>query len=223
MQINLPKPLLPMFSPPLSPSNTIFLDFSSGNKTLDTLDLSDTLQMNRYVFGQMESAGASYGFGGYMEDRAIYRRSTHFTPTDGPARSIHLGVDIWVRAGTPVFLPLAGKVHSFQVNTTYGDYGPTIIMEHTMPGQALYTLYGHLSPDSLQGLVQGKTFQAGEELCRVGDFPLNGDWPPHLHFQLITDMMGKTGDFPGVCLPDEKQAYQVLCPDPIVFFPELNR
>jgi peptidoglycan LD-endopeptidase LytH len=44
---------------------------------------------------------------------------------------------------------------------------------------------------------------------------VNGDWPPHLHFQLITDMMGNTGDFPGVCLPEEKQAYKVLCPDPI--------
>lgn len=223
MQINPARPLHPMFSPPLSASNTISLDFSSDNKALDTLDLSDTLEMYRFVFGQMEAAGATYGFGGYMEDRAIYRRSAHFTPSDGPARSIHLGVDIWVKAGTPVYLPLGGRVHSFQVNEPYGDYGPTIIMEHTLPGQVFYTLYGHLSPDSLHGLVQGKTFQAGEELCRVGDFPVNGDWPPHLHFQLITDMMGKAGDFPGVCLPDEKKAYQVLCPDPIVFFPGLSR
>lgn len=215
--------LQPMFSPVLRRSNTVFLDFSSGNKTLDTVDLSDTKQLNRFVFDQIKKAGACYGFGGYMEDRAVYRRSAHFAPAEGPPRSIHLGVDVWAEAGTPVYLPFEGKLHSFQVNDTFGDYGPTIIMEHDMQGMTFFTLYGHLSPESLHGLVAGKTFRAGEPFCRIGDFPVNGDWPPHLHFQLITDMMGKTGDFPGVCLPAEKQAFQVICPDPIVFFPELVR
>ena len=37
----------------------------------------------------------------------------------------------------------------------------------------------------------------GQEIARLGDFPSNGDWPPHLHFQLITDLLDREGDFPG--------------------------
>lgn len=211
-----------LFQPALNPSNTCMMDFSSSNKDLQALDLSDTARLNRYVFDQIHAAGALYGFGGYMEDREVYRRSTHFSAGDGPPRSIHLGVDIWTREETPVHLPLDGKIHSFQVNATYGDYGPTIIVEHQLAGQTFFSLYGHLSMQSLDGLHSGMELAAGEAFCRIGDSRVNGDWPPHLHFQLITDMQGKMGDFPGVCLAAERDKYRELCPSPAVFFQYLE-
>jgi peptidoglycan LD-endopeptidase LytH len=216
------KMLHPMFIPTPNPANTIYMDFSASNPGMHELDFSDTGELNRYVFRQISKADALYGFGGYLEDRAVYRRSPHFSRGEGPSRSIHLGVDLWAREGTRVYLPLDGLVHSFQVNETYGDYGPTIIVEHSVGGLVFFTLYGHLSLQSLDGLYPGKTLKAGDAFCQIGDFPVNGDWPPHLHFQVIADMMGMKGDFPGVCLPEEVETYREICPDPIVFFQELN-
>ena len=69
---------------------------------------------------------------------------------------MHIGLDLWIKAGTPVLSALDGKVHSFDFNAGFGDYGPTIILEHQLEDQTFYTLYGHLSLDSLDGLKIGK-------------------------------------------------------------------
>ena len=55
---------------------------------------------------------------------------------------------------------------------------------------------------------------AFDEYAHVGPFPENGDWPPHLHFQLMWDLMGNFGDFPGVCSKRDMDTYQANCPDP---------
>ena len=45
-------------------------------------------------------------------------------------RTIHLGMDLFIQEGSPVFAPLDGIVHSFANNNRKHDYGPTIILEH---------------------------------------------------------------------------------------------
>ncbi|MDX5345953.1 MAG: peptidoglycan DD-metalloendopeptidase family protein, partial [Hymenobacteraceae bacterium] len=142
-----------------------------------------------------------------------YERSTLFEGSD-QYRSIHLGVDIWADAGTEVLAPLDGKVHSFRDNNNFGDYGPTLILEHQLENKIFYTLYGHLSRSSLIGLVEDNVFRKGERIGWIGNYPENGNWPPHLHFQIITDMEGRKGDFPGVVAKQEREKYQQLCPDP---------
>ena len=153
------------------------------------------------------------GVGGYGEDRYIYRRSSLFDTGKEP-RSIHLGIDVWVPAGTKVYAPLDSKVHSFNDNDNFGDYGGTIILQHELEGVVFYTLYGHLSKDSLNGLSEGKTIEQNTYFAEIGDEEENGHWPPHLHFQLISDMLDKKGDFFGVAPPSEKEYYLKLCPDP---------
>lgn len=192
--------------------NYLILNLTAGNPDLATLDLSDTAVFNAYVFGQLEAAGAPVGVGGYLEPRVIYRRSDHFQ--QGEPRSIHLGIDLWAAAGTPVFAPLDGVVHSFADNAHFGDYGPTIILEHHIEGEPLFSLYGHLSRASLVGLCAGKEIRAGEKLAEFGPYPENGDWPPHLHFQLMRDMLGQRGDFPGVCAERDREKYAEVCPNP---------
>ena len=152
--------------------------------------------------------------GGYGETRAIYDTPI-FNPPGQTPRTLHLGLDVFAAAGTPVRCPLDGEVHSFQVNSSAKDYGPTIILKHRpAPDLTFYTLYGHLSEDSLAGLATGQTIKAGETLGRLGDNDVNGGWAPHLHVQIMLDMMGKSGDFPGVCVIDEKETWLTLCPDP---------
>ena len=198
----------------------LVLDFSATNPDLATLDLTNTKTFTDYVFGKLRAAGAQVGVGGYNEHRVIYRRSEHFntieeTPYDGP-REIHLGIDFWAEAGTPVFALLDGVVHSFQDNAHFGDYGPTIILEHLSNenGKPRYSLYGHLTRQSLKELYEGKEIKAGEKIGEIGPYPENGDWPPHLHLQLMTDMLGLKGDFPGVCSLKDRAKFLAICPNP---------
>lgn len=191
----------------------IWLDFTAANTDLDSLDLTRTETFAGYVAGKLEAAGVKVGVGGYNEHRVIYRRSPHFQQTTEP-RCIHLGVDVWASAGTSVRVPLDGVVHSFRDNAAFGDYGPTIILQHEIDGKLLFSLYGHLSRTSLEGLYEGKPVRAGEKLAEIGPFPENGDWPPHLHFQLMTDLLGLRGDFPGVCTLTDRARFLAICPNP---------
>jgi murein DD-endopeptidase MepM/ murein hydrolase activator NlpD len=189
------------------------LDFSEKNHNLLNLDLTETTVFSDYVFNVMLSKNQYTGIGGYDENRIIYRQRDHFT-TQQDARSIHLGVDIWTEAGEPVYGPLKGEVHSFAFNDNPGDYGPTIILKHELENTIFYTLYGHLSLESLDNLYVGKQIAAAEKIASIGSFPTNGDWPPHLHFQVISDMREFKGDFPGVSSLAEREYYLSICPDP---------
>jgi murein DD-endopeptidase MepM/ murein hydrolase activator NlpD len=209
--------IFPVMGEPLSAQKALPLDFTAGNAGLRTVDLGDTASFDAFVFQQLHRAGKTYGHGGYLEKRDIYRRSEVFATTQEDFRNIHLGIDIWTAAGSPIFAPLDGKVHSFQDNEGFGNYGPTIILEHQVEGQLFYTLYGHLRREDLQGLEVGQVLRAGEAFCQVGPYPENGDWPPHLHFQLIWDLEGNWGDYPGVAAEKELDFYAKNCPDPSIF------
>ncbi len=204
----------PLLGELLTPENTLSLDFSEANEALAAVDLSDTASFNAFVFGKLQQAGKKYGIGGYLEKRAIYRRSEVFATAAADFRNIHLGVDIWAAAGSPVFAPLDGKVHSFQDNRGFGNYGPTLILSHELAGKTLYSLYGHLSRVNLAQFELGREVAAGEQLCEIGPFPENGDWPPHLHFQLIWDLGELWGDYPGVAAEKDLDYYRQNCPDP---------
>lgn len=199
------------------------LDFTIQNKALEEVELENTPLFQSFVEALLEKEQALMGVGGYLENRVIYRRSTVFSGKE--SRSIHLGVDIWAPAFTQVFAPLHSKVHSFQDNKGFGDYGPTIILEHQLEDQTFYTLYGHLSKRSLEQLHEGQFIQQGTAFTELGPAPENGNWPPHLHFQLIADMQGRKGDFPGVAAPSEQEVYRGLCPDPnlILNLPQLKK
>ncbi len=192
------------------------LVFTEANTELTGEVISDTEIFSNYISSKLTAAGATYGIGGYAEHRTVYSRSKVFdAPVEGEEpRRLHLGVDIWGTAGTPVFAPLDAVVHSFAFNDHFGDYGATIILSHPLPGPGFHSLYGHLSLESLQGLYEGKKVGAGETIAWFGIPAENGYWPPHLHFQLIIDLEGKKGDYPGVCKFSERERYLANCPDP---------
>ncbi len=174
------------------------------------VDLTNTEEFATYI--RKIQGDYTIGIGGYMENRFMYKRSNVFD-NEGKARSLHLGVDLWGPAYTNVYAPIHGTVHSFAFNDRFGDYGATIILKHEVKGLTFHSLYGHLSLESLHGLAVGQEFKAGEELCRFGEPAENGHWPPHLHFQLIVDMKGNIGDYPGVAAKDDEAFYRVNCPD----------
>ena len=183
--------------------------------------ISDTVKFDRWVTKKLSDNDCMYGVGGYMEHRTIYKSIPLFDNGKDEPRFLHLGVDIWAAAGTAVYSPLQGKVHSFNDNHNHGDYGPTIILEHDLAGLKLYSLYGHLSCKNLDALYAGMPVAVNQKIGDFGDIEENGHWPPHLHFQLMFDMEGKRGDYPGACRFSEKERYLKNIPDPqlILGFP----
>lgn len=192
------------------------LDFTDNNKELTAELLEDTAKFSAYINRQLETTGCKYGIGGYAEHRTVYSRSKVFDaekPGEEPRR-LHLGTDIWGKAGTEIYAPLGGMVHNYAFNDRFGDYGATIILLHQLEGIPFYTLYGHLSAKDLQGLREGAYVNHGQLIAHFGEPQENGYWPPHLHFQIILDMQMKKGDYPGVCKFSEKEIYLNNCPDP---------
>lgn len=189
------------------------LDLSLANPVVAATDFNSAQAMTTLVESLLEQAGATVGIGGYGEKRGWYARGEQFS-AGTEVRSVHLGVDIWAPAGAPVFAPYDAVVHSAQDNDLLGDYGPTVILAHSLEGETFYTLYGHLSRESLLGKEPGARISKGEEIGTLGSPAVNGQWPSHLHFQVILDMLGKAGDFPGVSTEAEREHFLRLCPNP---------
>lgn len=198
-----------LFAEPLRSSNSIALDLSATNTELNASIYGNTRAFCAYIEAKLRG---QIGYGGYLEHRVIYESHENFATASADFRNIHLGMDFWAEAGTPVFAPIAGLVHSFQVNQGSGNYGPTIILFH--PEENMYSLYGHLASSDLDTLVVGAKVTAGQTLCHLGKPDENGGWPPHLHFQLIRDMQGFQGDYPGVCSQRDVKFYADNCPNP---------
>jgi murein DD-endopeptidase MepM/ murein hydrolase activator NlpD len=207
-------PVLPAYS--LAAPGVAQLDFTAANPRLAQPErLRDTAAFAELVLDMLAEQRATVGIGGYLENRVIYRRSPHFEAATEP-RSLHLGIDVWVPAGAAVAAPLPAVVHSFADNDNFGDYGSTIILQHEVEGVIFYSLYGHLSRTDLAALHTGQQLATGQVFAHVGPYPENGDWPPHLHFQLIANMQGRVGDFPGVAAPSERDYWAALCPNPML-------
>jgi len=190
------------------------LDLSESNSVLNMVDVSSSEKLAVFVNKEISKNQNLGAFGGYLEVRNIYKRSNHFNSQTEEERNIHIGVDLWCPAKTPIYAVFDAVVHSFKNNRNFGDYGPTIILKHNIEGVVFYTLYGHLSLASIANLEVGKTFKQGEQIAVLGDSSVNGDYPPHLHFQIIKDMQDYVGDYPGVCAKKDLEFYKENCPNP---------
>ena len=190
----------------------LLFDFTVSNPELRKEDIGDTKNLSQYITNKLQSTGSKYGIGGYAENRILYKRSNLFDGTE--PRTIHLGIDIWGPTNTAVYAPLGGMLHSFAFNHKFGDYGATIILQHQLETKVFYTLYGHLSLKDIADVKEGKFITRGEVIGHFGELEENGNWPPHLHFQIIEDLRINTGDYPGVSSISESEKYLDNCPDP---------
>jgi len=197
-----------------SPKNLFVHDLSISSSEPGTLCTSgDPAMFEALQIAERTRQAATVGIGRYDEPRLCYMADQFATETS--RRTIHIGLDIFEAAGTQLFAPLDGTVHSVANNDKPLDYGPTIILRHeTEDGTEFFTLYGHLSVESIEGLQPGDTFARGDKLATFGGNDVNGGWPPHVHFQIMTNMLGKSGDFPGVADADERDVWLSMVPDP---------
>ncbi len=195
-------------------SQYIPLDLSITNDVLAKEEIADSSHFEKYIENYLAKNNAKVAFGGYNEIRNLYKRSTVFNDPKTEEHNIHIGLDLWIKAGTPVLAALDGFIHSFNYNTGVGDYGPTIIIEHKIEKQRFYTLYGHLSLESISNIKIGDIVEKGTQIGTLGDALVNGDYAPHLHFQIIEEISNTFGDYPGVCSKSDLDYYLKNCPDP---------
>ncbi|HEX9901518.1 MAG TPA: aminotransferase class III-fold pyridoxal phosphate-dependent enzyme, partial [Acidobacteriota bacterium] len=208
----------PVIEPDLRTPPQVVLDLSPGSLELGPLSYSDDPEaVEALIASRLKAAGKAVAVGQYNEARTAYSgKSFEVKVDDGTEmRTVHLGIDLFLPPGSAVLAPLAGIIHSFQDNATRQDYGPTIILEHSLAdGHTFYTLYGHLSRKSLHGLKEGAPVRRGDKIAEIGQTSENGGWPPHLHFQIVADLLDRRGEFPGVALPSRRSLWLGISPDP---------
>ena len=205
------SPILPSA---LLTSQPEILDLSPYNPSVPVGSMVADNQVDLST-GSMAAGDAGVVVGRYDEARLIYTDDAFAGPTStGERRTIHLGMDLGVAAQTPVHAPLASVVHALADRAHPQDYGPVVVLRHMVEDLTFYTLYGHLSRESLQALEVGQTIKSGQAFATVGARSENGDWPPHLHLQLITDLLELDDAFPGVCRASQRAIWTSVCPDP---------
>jgi len=200
----------------LAPS--IVFDFSVGSTFLGAgPSAGEPGKLTQKIFSEIKQAGADFGVGRYDEPRSLYTSPLFGASSDSTAerRTIHLGIDLFVEPGTPVRAPLDGVVHIVANNSAPMDYGPLVILQHeTGDDEKFFTLYGHLTTDTLSSLRAGQHIAHGRQFARVGSSDENGGWAPHVHFQIILDLLELGADFPGVAYASQRAVWTSLSPDP---------
>lgn len=211
--------------PTIASEKVINLDMSVGSTLLGNLSEYSDPEVSEFKLKQFQKRHPkAILLNGYLEARPFYSTEAFKSEgNNGPQyRTVHLGTDFWLPAQTPIYAPFDGVVKIVHHNDYDKDYGPMLILEHAFDAEKFHTLYGHLTLSSLEILKLGQTVKQGDLIAYVGSSNENGNWPPHLHFQLILDLLGNNENFNGVALPSNVAIWKSICPDPSHIFKDLS-
>lgn len=205
----------PILGRELAIHETVALDLSVGSTLLGADPRNSAMpRFARIIEDYMDGR---FGIGGYLEPRMIYTTDRYESAEAFTAerRTLHLAVDFWGPAGTPVHAVLPGTVYMLEYLPADLDYGYLTVLEHvTDDGDRFYTIYGHLSDESMRTLVLGQQVDAGQRIGSFGIPDVNGKWPTHVHFQVVLDFIDKGRDFPGVGYASQQAVWASLSPNP---------
>jgi 4-aminobutyrate aminotransferase-like enzyme/Ser/Thr protein kinase RdoA (MazF antagonist) len=202
----------------LREGNCVILDLGVGSTFLpaDPASLTES-RATQEIQSLRRAANAAVAVGRYDEARPVYT-SAQFGGASNPTaerRTVHLGIDLFTEPGTPVSAPFDAAIHAFADNRAALDYGPVVILKHQIAeGLEFFTLYGHLSRESLSHLRVGDAIVKGQSFARIGTAAENGGWSPHLHFQIVLDLLDRSTDFQGVAFSSQREIFKSLSPDP---------
>ncbi|RAJ11663.1 aminotransferase class III-fold pyridoxal phosphate-dependent enzyme [Arenibacter echinorum] len=197
------------------------LDLSVSSKWLGHEKDFNDLDFFQYKLNKLQRKYlANILAGGYLEPRPIYTTSSYdkIGNNGRESRSIHLGVDFWLPASSAVHALFDGEVVTAVNDAGDKEYGGLVILKHQEEGLEFYTLYGHLSVASATKYEVGTKIKAGDVIGVLGNWPENGNWAPHLHFQIMLSMLHYKIDFPGVAYHNQISVWKSLCPDPNLLF-----
>ena len=205
--------------PSVKKNELFHIDLSVNNATVQT-----EAEFNNPIFFQSRLQEIQKHYpnkiiaGGYLEKRALYTSDIYNTKNSSEKRNMHLGVDFWLPKETPVHAILDGEVVCAIHQKDLKGYGGFIILKHQYENGYFFTLYGHLSKESIQNISIGIIIKQNEHIGVLGNYEENGNWVPHLHFQVLLSLLGYTDDFPGVALESEIEYWKNICPNPNILF-----
>lgn len=197
------------------------IDLSIGSTWLGLKEDFADFSLFDFKIAQLQRANSNKVIsGGYLEARGVYSTDSYdkMGNSGKESRSIHLGIDFWLPAGTPVHALLDGEVVTAVNDEGDKEYGGLVILKHDLREFSFYSLYGHLSVKSATRWRPGDKIEKGERIAELGDYPENGNWPAHLHFQIMLSMLDYEIDFPGVAYFRQINVFEGLCPDPNFLF-----
>jgi 4-aminobutyrate aminotransferase-like enzyme len=207
----------PVIPPDLRQDGCLVLDLSVSSPLLGASpEAAAETVLTEKLRTALHAARSTVAVGRYNEVRPLYSAS-QFGASENPTderRTVHLGIDLFVAPGTAVSTPFDATVNAFADNAQPFDYGPVVILRHQGGDAEFFTLYGHLSRESLAVLQIGQQLRHGETFAFVGTAAENGGWTPHLHFQIILDLLDLSTDFPGVAYASQRDVFTELSPNP---------
>lgn len=203
------------------------IDLSVSSKWMGLQSESDDLDYSQYKISKLQDQEANKIIaGGYLEPRPLYTTAAYDKMGNNgkESRTVHLGIDFWSGAETPVHALFDGLVATAVNDVGDKEYGGLIIIKHLVKDLEFYILYGHLSIASIENKEVGEAVKKGDCIGYLGHYPENGNWPTHLHFQIMLSKLGYVHDFPGVAYPEEINVWGSICPDPNLLFanPDLS-
>jgi 4-aminobutyrate aminotransferase-like enzyme/Ser/Thr protein kinase RdoA (MazF antagonist) len=138
-----------------------------------------------------------YGLGRYGEARLMYSQ----TNSAAEPGTVHLGVDVFAPAGTPVRAPFEGVIERIEGNRLCLRHGP-----------GLRVVLGRIQPS----VRAGERVARGQTLGAVAEAATGEPLPAHLHCQLDLRGPGEPAGppLPALIPPGEREVWLSLCPDP---------
>ena len=213
--------LLSDLFPTIERNEAHHLDLSVSSSWTGHLQDFNNLDLFQFKINQLQKEiPTKIIAGGYLEPRALYT-STAFDKIGNygrESRCIHLGVDFWLPALTPVHALLDGEVVIAVNNDKEKEYGGLVVLKHTLEDFEFYTLYGHNTVKSATRHKIGDLILKGEKIAELANYPENGNWAPHLHFQIMLSLFDYKNDFPGVAYLKQIDVWKSVCPDPNLLF-----
>lgn len=205
--------------PTIQKNEVFHIDLSANNPIVKTEAEFNNPTFFESKLKEIQEANPNKNIaGGYLEKRALYTSDIYNAKNSSEKRNIHLGVDFWLPENTPVHSLFDGEVICAIHQKDYKGYGGFIILKHQFKETEFYTLYGHLSKESIEKHIIGDTIKKGERIGRLGNYEENGEWVPHLHFQIMLSLLDYKNDFPGVALESEIDFWKSICPNPNLLF-----
>ncbi|MGB5666137.1 MAG: aminotransferase class III-fold pyridoxal phosphate-dependent enzyme [Maribacter sp.] len=207
-------------------SNEIFpLDLSVSSKWIGHQSDFNDLDLFQFKIEKLQQEHPSKLIaGGYLEPRALYTSSAYdkIGNNGRESRTIHLGIDYWLPTNTPVHAMFDSEVVIAINDAGDKEYGGLVVLKHAFETIPFYTLYGHLTVASATKHAIGDKLMAGDQIGMLGNFPENGNWAPHLHFQVMLSILDYKTDFPGVIYHSQIDVWKSICPDPNLLFKSAN-
>ncbi|OHV75346.1 aminotransferase class III-fold pyridoxal phosphate-dependent enzyme [Ensifer sp. LCM 4579] len=184
------KSLSPIFERPAATHPADIVPYGDAAHPMTIASASERPHEAQSIWeGHCRRAGVELGIGPWGEARTVYSGEMFVSHLiEATRRTRHLGLDLFMAAGTRLYTPLAATVVSVEIEKDPLGYGCLVALRHEPQHcPPFVTLWGHLAHEALGRLKPGDRLEAGAVVGEMGTPEENGGWVPHLHLQISTD------------------------------------